>query len=307
MAKEESAFLAQPELGAVLKIQSAIMGSARDFLASSGFIEMLPVMLSTETDPLCHEVIDAKIPYYDTEYYLMKSMILHKLIAVSYVDKFFIFSPNIRLETADKKDTGRHLIEFTQLDLEMRYADREQIMALGEKLIAHTIRSIIEKCGHELKLLGRKIAAPQTPFERITYADAVKKFGPEFEHELSKEAKGPIWLTDIPIERREFYDREDPKRPGILLDMDLIYPEGYGEAMSGGEREYEYSRIVQRITKSGKRPEDFKKYLELAKKGLPHSSGFGFGIERLTRYICGLESVKMARLFPKVPGAKSAL
>ncbi len=70
--------------------------------------------------------------------------------------------------------------------------------------------------------------------------------------------------------------------------MDLIYPEGYGEALSGGEREYEYERIKERILKKGQNLTHFKKYLELAKDDLPASAGFGIGIERLTRYICGL-------------------
>ena len=84
--------------------------------------------------------------------------------------------------------------------------------------------------------------------------------------------------------------------------MDLIYPEGYGEALSGGEREYEYERIKERILKKGQNLTHFKKYLELAKDDLPASAGFGIGIERLTRYICGLEKIEETSLFPKIPG-----
>lgn len=146
------------------------------------------------------------------------------------------------------------------------------------------------------------MSVPKTPFERITYKDAVAKYGKDFELALSQDSKGPVWLIDIPIERREFYDKEDLTRPGTLLDMDLIYPECYGEAMSGGEREYEYERIVKRIKRTGQSLDDYSIYLNVAKKGIPPSAGFGFGIERLTRYICGLKSVEMARLFPKVPG-----
>ncbi|MDK2982660.1 MAG: asparaginyl-tRNA synthetase [Thermococcaceae archaeon] len=41
----------------------------------------------------------------------------------------------------------------------------------------------------------------------------------------------PFWITDI---SREFYDREDPERPGHFRNYDLILPEGYGEVSSGG-------------------------------------------------------------------------
>lgn len=84
--------------------------------------------------------------------------------------------------------------------------------------------------------------------------------------------------------------------------MDLIYLEGYGEALSGGEREYEYERIKQRIIRKGQTLSQFKRYLELAKYDLPPSAGFGIGIERLTRYICGLKRIEEASLFPKIPG-----
>ena len=272
-------------------------------MAKRGFTELLPVMLSEETDPLCHSVFDATIPYYETKYQLTKSMILHKQQAVSYLDKIFIFSPNIRLETADKKDTGRHLIEFTQLDLEVKDATRDDVIALGESLFVHLLKEVKEKRSEELKLLGKEIKIPKIPFPRVKYAEAVEKYGADFELALSKESESPVWLIDIPITKREFYDKEVPPGCGYLADMDLIYPEGYCEALSGGEREFDYERILQRIKQSGQEPATFAKHLQLAKEGkLAPSAGFGIGIERLTRYICGLERVEMARAFAKLPG-----
>jgi asparaginyl-tRNA synthetase len=87
--------------------------------------------------------------------------------------------------------------------------------------------------------------------------------------------------------------------------MDLLYPEGFGEALSGGEREHEYEDIVRRIEKAGLATEDFELYLAFAKRGLPASAGFGIGMERLARYICGLKRIEDAALFPKVPGTLS--
>ena len=86
--------------------------------------------------------------------------------------------------------------------------------------------------------------------------------------------------------------------------MDLIYPEGYGEALSGGEREYEFKRIKTRLHQKGQTLEQFKDYISLVKQGLPPSAGFGIGIERLTRFICGLQTIEEASLFPKIPGKK---
>lgn len=50
-------------------------------------------------------------------------------------------------------------------------------------------------------------------------------------------------MIDIPIEGREFYDKlsEDGR---TLLDMDLILPQGYGEVLSGGERNMNTSKSL---------------------------------------------------------------
>ena len=50
-------------------------------------------------------------------------------------------------------------------------------------------------------------------------------------------------------------------------------------------------------------PEDFEYYLKMVDEGIPDSGGFGMGIERLTRFICGLEEIVDTRLFPKPPGS----
>jgi asparaginyl-tRNA synthetase len=151
-------------------------------------------------------------------------------------------------------------------------------------------------------VLNRKVKVPATPFEQINYKDAYARYGKDFESMISQTISEPIWIINIPLEKREFYDREDPKNPGYLLDMDLIYPDGYGEALSGGEREFEYDRIKARIQKKGQYLADFKVYLHYAKNDLPRSAGFGIGIERLTRYICGLDRIEDTSLFPKIPG-----
>ena len=115
----------------------------------------------------------------------------------------------------------------------------------------------------------------------------------------------PFWLYDYPLTARGFYDREDPEQPGFLRDFDLLYPEGFGEAISGGEREYQLERVLARMKARGEDPRDYGWYLEMLKEGVTPSAGFGIGVERLTRYICGLENIWEALPFPKVPGVVS--
>ena len=234
-------------------------------------------------------------------------MIFHKQIALRLVPRIFCFSPNIRMEPVERAAAGRYLAEFVQLDLEVRDATRDSIIELGEGLISAIFQAISTNCGQELQILGRKLPIPVAPFQRITYQKAAKRHGEPFDDALSSSLTAPTWVIDFPRRVREFYDREDPARPDVLLDMDLVYPEGYGEALSGGEREFQYGRVVDRLCRDNLNPEHFAAYLEFVKEGIPQSAGFGIGIERLTRYIAGLEHIKNARLFAKVPGDTHAI
>jgi len=287
---------------AILRIQSEIRRILGEELRNKGFIELSPVILSPITDPLNHPTDPAHIECYGRKYSVMQSMIFHKQVALRTLDKIFIFSPNVRLEATERQQTGRHLFEFSQLDLEVKGGSREQIMSLCEDMLITLLSSIKKECSHQLHTLKRTLTVPSKPFKTITYKQAYETYGPDFEEKISQSHKEPVWLIDIPLTCREFYDKEDPDQPGILRDMDLIYPEGYGEAISGGEREHEYDRITTRIQQKGQTLEQFKDYLQLARQGLPPSAGFGIGIERLTRFICGLSSIEEASLFPKIPG-----
>ncbi|MCD6142371.1 asparagine synthetase [Candidatus Bipolaricaulota bacterium] len=295
------------KLATVLQVKSEIVRAAGEYLRKQGFIEILPVILSPVTDPLHHETYDGVVDYYGRPYTLTKSMILHKQIALRTVPRIFAFSPNVRMEPEERAPLRRYLAEFVQLDLEVRDATRDEIMEIGEGLFIAVVKAVRDNCAAELESLGRELEVPRAPFARIAYQDAVKRFGEHYDEPLSASLSAPAWLIDFPREVREFYDREDPDRPGILLDMDLIYPEGYGEALSGGEREHTFPRILRRLEQDGISPDRFAEYLRFAEEGLPASAGFGIGIERLTRYICGLDHIKEARLFPKVPGEINAL
>ncbi|AKI97386.1 asparagine synthetase A [Kosmotoga pacifica] len=294
--------LENPVVQKAVKVKAEVIARATEFLREQGFVELLPTIVSPLTDPLNHEVFNARFDYYGTIYRLTQSMIFHKQLAVTAFDRIFIVSPNVRLETEDKKDSGRHLFEFTQIDLEMKGAKREVVMNLIEELLVYVISSVKRSCSEELRALGSEVKVPAIPFKKVKYLEVLKEYGKDFEKILSERATEPLWLVDIPINNREFYDKlsEDGQ---TLLDMDLILPQGFGEVLSGGEREYDYERILMRMEYKNTDRNDFEWYLRIAEDGgLVPSAGCGFGVERLTRYICNLPHVSLTRLFPKVPG-----
>lgn len=291
--------LEDPRVLAAVRIGAEARHALAEGLRRRGFVEIPPVIVAPMTDPLNHPVSDPRVDYYGHSFQLTRSMIFHKQLAVRALEKVYCFSPNLRFEPLDRRDTGRHLVEFTQLDLEARGATRDDMILLGESLLKQVVSTVTRRQSDELDELHRRLRVPEPPFRQIPWATARRKYGPDFERKLSSTAKDPFWVVDIPLLEREFYDREDPDRPGTLRDMDLIYPEGYGEALSGGEREYELTAILRRVAAKGQTPEEFTWYLEAAQRGFPPSAGFGIGIERLTRWLGGLPSCDLTTLFPK--------
>ncbi len=295
--------LKDKKTGAFLRIQSAALAEIHKYMEEKGVLQLTPVIISTITDPLSHDVFDARIEYYGQKLALTKSMILHKQLSlIGDIDAIYIVSPNIRLETKDKKHSGRHLIEFSQVDFEIKGATKEKIFVFVESMIKRIVTAVKKDCSDELELLGREIKTPAIPFKKYSSYELKEKYGKDFEKTISESSREPFWILDFD---REFYDKEDPKRPGHFLNYDLVYPEGFGEGLSGGEREYEYERIIKRMKEDGLDLSLYAPYLEVAKKGLLRpSAGAGIGVERLVRYLGGAEDISETALFAKTPGEK---
>lgn len=308
----------EKRLANVLKVQDEIISSIRAFLKSEGFTEILAPIIGPVTDPGIRGAKQVTIDYYGVPFKVMSSMILYKQMIITALPKVFALSPNIRLEPLETLKTRRHLTEFRQVDLEVAYATCEDVMNLGEKMLCQVIADVKAKCRKELGERCKALKVPKRPFKRYTYREALEvlesmgikvKYGEEIpweaEEAISKAHSEPFWITNFPATARSFYYMESEENPGVLEDFDLIYPEGFGEAISGGQREHRYERLVERMKRSGEDPSQYGWYLDMLKAGIPPSAGFGIGVERLTRFICGLENIWDAVPFPKVAGIPS--
>lgn len=299
----------------VLRVQHALLDVLRARLQRLGFVEFLPPILGPVTDPGIRGAKQVTVDYYGREYKVMSSGILYKQLALQAFDRIFFLAPNVRLEPPETAKTGRHLTEFFQLDVEIARASYEEAMRLAEDLVRTATTEARRRCAEQLEALGRRLPASDGPFPRRTHAACVAELRargrrqspdaeiawPEEEF-LSRLAERPFFVYDYPKGSRGFYDREDPDHPGILRDFDLILPQGYGEVASGAEREHEYAKVVARIRETGENPAKYGWYIEMLREGIPPSAGFGIGIERLTRYLTGVDAVWKARSYPKLPG-----
>lgn len=287
-----------------IKLMGKVFKYTVDFFHRKGFTQLMPVMLGKSVDPLGPDPGSSieKIPeieYQGQVFRLVTSMILHKQVAVRELEKIFIMSPNIRLERPERKATGKHLFEFTQADFEIKDAKMADVFALVEEFYSGLSVYLGKKALDEFKSLDLKPFEFKPPFKRFTAAELEEKYGADWELKASLESEQPFWVTSM---KREFYDKEHPEVQGTYLNYDIVYPLGFGEGLSGAEREHEYDRIIMRIKRDGLEPKAYASYLEKAKLGFVPSAGAGIGMERLVRFLTESKHVGDVSAFRRVPG-----
>jgi len=294
--------LGKAEKKAILRVQTKALSVMTKELLRKGFEWILPVTLAKSTDPLWPDPgasIEKRVEFeiYGENVRTMQSMIIHKLVLSSFgPEKFFIISPNIRIETRKRAGTGRHLYEFTQLETEISGGKARDVFRVYEGLIKAAVEAVRDDVS---ELRKAELRVPETPFDVTSRKDLEAKYGENWERLASEKASDPFWLTDIP---REFYDYQD-EATGAWLNYDLFLPEGYGEVISGAEREYQYEKIVRKLERDGVKKEDYEFLLGLAMEGkLKPSAGAGLGLERFVAYLCGVTHVAEVQPFPRVPG-----
>ncbi len=316
-----------PKIKTYIIIHSQVLKAMREYLDENGFLEMPGPILARCTDPGIRGAKKATTDYYGKEYYLISSAILHKQMLANAYGRIYIVSPNVRLESTETATTGRHLTEFYQIDVEEAEADYERAMNIAEGLVVHTIKRVKEEYGEELESLGRELEVPEQPFKRITHFEAIttlRNFGRNIdfveipwqeEEVISANNSHPFFIKDYPFGARGFYDKKDddnpypveignpPTKVPILRDFDLLLPEGFGEVVSGAQREYELGRVIERLRGTeGENIELYQPYLQMLKDGIKPSAGFGIGWERMTRYITGAKYIWQVRPYPKIAG-----
>ena len=302
---ETIARLRDAKMTSILRIQSAALKAIHDYMYEREVVQAMPVILSPETDPLNHSHFDASVEYYGQRLHLTKSMILHKQLSLlnGGFDKLYVMSPNVRLEEGTLGSTGRHLFEFSQVDIELKERSTEDFMELVNGMISSVFSFVRQECAEDLRALGRELRMPVLPLKVYESEELREEHGDAFETILSEKAEDPFWVLNF---RREFYDREDRQRRGYYHNYDIFWPEGFGEALSGGERESDYDEIVRSMKERGTNMDDYRTYLEMARQGLiPQTVGGGMGIERMVRFLTGQGHVKDVTLFPRVPGERT--
>ncbi len=295
--------LRNPKVSAVFKIKSAFLSAAREYLLKNKFIEVnTPKIIGAAAEGGAELF---KVKYFDKEAYLAQSPQLYKEELTLSLQRVFEIASYFR---AEKSHTTRHLNEFISLDAEAALFGKDDAMKLLEELVAASLKKLKEEMKEEFRLLGVELSIPSTPFERITYSDALEyisnngreiKFGDDLDSDslkiLSSRFNHYYFITDWPADTKPFYIK--PSANGLTESFDLMA--GALELASGGERVSSRKLLEERLIAKGLNPRDFESHLKAYDWGMPPHAGWGFGVDRFIASICNLSNIREAVLYPR--------
>lgn len=160
----------------------------------------------------------------------------------------------------------------------------------------------IQELREELRDLENRIANAAQHLEDVVRFEWGKDLGGDEETIISMAFDKPVIITRYPTKAKAFYMKPAPDDPRVVLNMDVIAPEGYGEIIGGSQREDDLVALERRLAEEKMDPASYRWYLDLRRYGTVPHGGFGLGIERTLAWICGLRHIRETIPFPRLMG-----
>ena len=299
--------LRNQRVAAIFKIRSAVLASLRKKFLEKKFIEITtPKIIGSASEGGANLF---SLEYFGKKAYLAQSPQLYKEQMTIGLERVFEIASFYR---AEKSHTGRHLSEFTSIDLEAAFMDYTDVIQILEEIIVQVFADVISGCQNELAILERKLEIPKTPFERVTYSQLIEelqskgvelKWGDDLLDShlklVGESHPGLFFLLDWPMALKPFYIHPKDDDPKVSRSFDLQY--GHLELSSGGRRLHEPATLKARIAEQGLDPVAFEDHLRAFDWGMPPHSGWGMGLDRLMTVIVGTDNVREVVLYPRDP------
>lgn len=293
-----------------LAVRDQLETAIRAFLHTEGFLEIETPILTRSTPEGARDYVVPSRLHTGKFYALPQSPQQYKqLLMVAGFDRYFQIARCFRDED-QRVDRGA---EFTQLDLEMSFVEREDILSMTERLFT-------EVCTE----LGFPPA--RTPFPRLTHAEAMERYGsdkPDLRTEKEKHARRPVfaWVLDFPLFEAEKVEGHftpshhmftAPLPDDIpLLDTapekarstqyDLVCN---GLEIGGGSIRIHQRELQEKIfglvgLNVARAREQFGHLLEAFEFGVPPHGGIAPGIDRLLMAVLSEPNIREVVAFPK--------
>lgn len=311
--------LRRPRLQRNIRLRSEFVDRVRQFLFSKGFTEIETPILTKSTPEGSRDFVIPSRLHPGKFFALPQSPQQYKqLLMVAGFERYFQIAKCIRDEDL-RADRG---FEHTQIDLEMSFVKREDVMAMDEEMII----TVYEAMGAKIK---------QKPFPVITYAEAMKTYGADkFDMRTEEEKKEGIlafaWVVDFPFFEKDSegnwtfthnpFSHPKPEhiewllkgeRVGEILttQYDLVC-NGF-EVGGGSIRSHKPNLLKAVFRVLGYKDEtieaQFGHMLEAFSYGAPPHGGLAHGIERLMMILSGEAYLREVQAFPQTSSGRTSV
>ena len=295
-----------------LIVRHKVVKFIRDFLSAEDFIEIETPVLTKSTPEGARDFVVPSRLQPGKFYALPQSPQQYKqLLMVSGLERYFQIPHCFR----DEDPRGDRQFEFTQLDLEMSFVEREDVMDLTERMFTKLIETLFPH---------KKIQ--QIPFPKITYKEAMEKYGID-RPDLRKNKKDTnllafCWVIDFPFfEKTEEggwtfthnpFSAPKPEYVQNLLDkknIENIITSQYDIVLNGFEigggsiRNHTPGALEKVFEIMGYKKEEIKEkfghMMEAFSFGAPPHGGIAPGIDRIVSILQNEPNIREVIAFPK--------
>ncbi len=155
--------LRREKMRANLELRHKVIKFIRDYLDSKGFLEVeTPILFKTTPEGARDYLVPSRL--HPGQFYALPQspQQLKQMLMVAGVERYFQIARCFR----DEDQRGDRQPEFTQLDMEMSFVEREDVMALVEEMFTKMVAEVVP---HKRLL--------QTPWPRLTYQEAMERYG----------------------------------------------------------------------------------------------------------------------------------
>lgn len=146
-----------------LELRHKVIKFIRNYLDSQGFLEIeTPILFKTTPEGARDYLVPSRV--HPGQFYALPQspQQLKQMLMVAGMERYFQIARCFR----DEDQRGDRQPEFTQLDMEMSFVERDDVMALVEDMFTRMVAEVVP---HKRLL--------QTPWPRLTYQDALERYG----------------------------------------------------------------------------------------------------------------------------------
>jgi len=284
----------------------------RDFLSAENFIEIETPILTKSTPEGSRDFVVPSRLQPGKFYALPQSPQQYKqLFMVAGMERYFQIARALR----DEDSRGDRQFEHTQLDLEMSFVEREDVLELIERMLIALVEALFPH---------KKIQ--EIPFPRIPYSESMEKYGND-KPDLRKDKNDPnllafYWIIDFPFfEKTEeggwtfVHNPFSAPKPEWMQDVlnkkniEKIVANQYDivlngwELASGGIRNHDPEALEKVFEIMGYKKEEiqekFGHMLDAFSFGAPPHGGIAPGIDRIVALLQNEPNIREVIAFPK--------